>query len=78
MKTSPCNYKTPYGLFQAFVRCLGLPPSCAKAWWLHNAIWHAEENMKDHVLVSQLRRLADGSSPKTIEDLIPIGHSIGV
>lgn len=70
MRSSPVNYKTPRGLFHAFVRCLGEPASVKRAYWLRNALWHAEHNMKDLVLVAQLRRLQDEAGPKTVDDLI--------
>lgn len=69
--TSPANYKTDRGLFNAFVRALGAPPTVNRAWWLTNAMTEAEK--RSPMLVKQFRRLREKASPKTLDDLIPSG-----
>lgn len=70
---APANYKTERGLFNAFVRALNAPNSVNRSWWLCNAMHEAER--RSEKLLSQFRRLSEESSPKTLDNLIPVGHS---
>jgi hypothetical protein len=70
---NPASYKTDRGLFNAFIRALGAPPCCNRAWWLHNAMRVAED--RSAILFGQFGRLMNEAAPKTIDDLLPIGHS---
>ena len=70
---SPLNYKTERGLFHAFVRSLGAPHSIRRVYWLEGAFYVAEQMSPK--LLAQFRRLHRESSPKHLEDLIPVGHS---
>lgn len=70
---NPMNYKTRRGLFNALIRALECPLSVSRAWWIRNAVWYAEQTMPD--LLPQMRRVLDEASPKTLDDLIPVGHS---
>lgn len=70
---SPMNYKTRKGLFDATCRALAAPPSARRSFWIQGAVWWAGEAMPD--LLPQLSRVIDESSPRTLDQLIPIGYS---
>lgn len=74
--THPGNYKTDRGLFDAFVRALGSYPSVNRSWWIHNAVYEAEQ--RSPKLLEQFRRLMDEAAPRSLDDLIPVGASFGV
>lgn len=75
LPSNPANYKTRRGLFNALIRALECVPSVSRAWWIHNATYKVETDMPD--LLPQFRRILDENSPKTFDDLLPIGQSFG-
>ena len=47
LPTSPANYQTERGLFNATLRVLNYPHSVSKMWWLHNAKYAATQRYPD-------------------------------
>lgn len=62
---NPSNYKTRFGLYKATIRAMDDLSTVKRAWWVHQAIWHCEQNFPD--LLPQLRELI--GRPMTLEDL---------
>lgn len=72
---NPANYKTPSGLYKAFIKALETLEGTSRGFFIANALWVAKEQMKNDILVEQLRDLLRRSAPKTVNDLKPIGTS---
>lgn len=66
---NPANYKTAYGLYKAACSAVEKLTDIKKAWWIHNAIFIAEEVFKDKKLAKQIRNLNIGRAD--VDDLIP-------
>ena len=63
----PTEYKTKRGLYKATARALQKLDGCKRGFYLLNAIFHAEENLKDPAFAQQLRDL--NKFNLTIDDL---------
>ena len=66
------DYKTPYGLYRAAIRCIETQSFNKKAWWLQSALYNCKEIMKDEVLYHQIQRLIRDSAPRTIDDPVEL------
>ena len=67
---NPLNYKTRFGLYKATIRAMDELSTVKKAWWLHQAMWHYEQNFPD--LAPQLRELI--GRRMTLEDLAKLNE----
>ncbi len=65
---SPQNYKTSQWLYKAVIKALDTLHGVKKAWYIHNAIWTAENIFQDDKLTQQIRQLAVGKS--SVHELI--------
>ena len=81
MYSNPMNYKTRFGLYRA--ACSVVDGSSrlgrigtGRAWWLQNAITYCSEAFPD--LLPQIRQLCADASPKSTDQLIPIGESFSI
>lgn len=67
---NPTAYKTRFGLYKATIRAMDTLSTTKKAWWLHQALFHCEQQFPD--LLPQLRVLV--GRPATLDDLADLNE----
>lgn len=62
---NPTNYKTRFGLYKATIKAMDTLSTTKKAWWLHQALYHCEQQFPD--MLPQLKELI--GRPMMLDDL---------
>ena len=70
IQANPRNYRTRSGLYSGTVQALSTLTTVRRAWWIHTAIYHCEQEFPD--LLPQLKKLVYGEI--TLETLSTINE----
>lgn len=68
---NPTEYRTRFGLYKATIKAMDTLSTTKKAWWLHQALYHCEQQFPD--MLPQLRELM--FRPATLDDLARLNEA---